>query len=199
MVAETMKEAASSAKTTPAEAEATSTPPIAGPAIRKTIGRISWSSAFACASRSGGTMSGTSASNAGAKNAAPVPYTAAMTAMCQTSMAWVRASTASAAPATARSRSAATITKRRSKRSLATPPISKKTMVGTVIAMPTTDIAVGAFDSSYTCQATATRKAPSPSSDTHIAIQSLRNSGSRSGRSRPTRVSPPDLSRASWL
>ena len=75
MAAETMKDAASSAKTTPAEAEATSTPPIAGPAIRKTIGRISWSSAFACASRSAGTMSGTSASNAGAKNAAPVPYT----------------------------------------------------------------------------------------------------------------------------
>ena len=148
MVAETMKDAASSAKTTPAEAEATSTPPIAGPAIRKTIGRISWSSALACASRSGGTMSGTSASKAGAKNAAPVPYTAAMRAICHTSMAWVSASTASAAPATARSRSAATITKRRSKRSLATPPISRKTMVGTVIAMPTTDIAVGAFDSS---------------------------------------------------
>ena len=46
--------------------------------------------------------SGTSASNAGAKNAAPVPYTAAMTAICHTSMEWVSASTASAAPATAR-------------------------------------------------------------------------------------------------
>jgi hypothetical protein len=93
-------------------------------------------------------MSGTTASNAGAKNAAPVPYIAARTATCQTSSAPLSASPARAMPATARSRSAAIMIRRRSKRSLATPPSSRNRIVGIVIAMPTTDIAVGVLESS---------------------------------------------------
>ena len=45
---------------------------------------------------------------------------------------------------------------RRSKRSESTPPRSTKRTVGSVQATPTTASAVGAFDSSYTCQAIAT-------------------------------------------
>jgi hypothetical protein len=37
--------------------------------------------------------------------------------------------------------------RRRSSRSLATPPTSRKTIVGTVIAIPTRDIAVAVSDS----------------------------------------------------
>ena len=109
---------------------------------------MSWSSAFACASRSAGTMSGTNASNAGAKKAAPVPYRAARIATCHTSRTPPSARPASTAPASARRRSAATISVRREKRSLATPPTSRNVIVGTVIAIPTIDIAVGALDSS---------------------------------------------------
>jgi hypothetical protein len=46
--------------------------------------------------------------------------------------------------------------RRRSKRSLTTPPSSSSTMCGTVMAMPTTESAVGAFESWYTCQGRAT-------------------------------------------
>jgi hypothetical protein len=42
--------------------------------------------------------------------------------------------------------SAHSMIRRRSRRSLATPPISRKTIVGTVIAMPTSDIAVAALE-----------------------------------------------------
>ena len=93
-------------------------------------------------------MSGTTASKAGAKKAAPVPYIAANTQACQTSRAPVRASQASARPAAARSTSAPIMILRRSKRSLATPPSRRNRIVGTVIAMPTTDIAVGVLESS---------------------------------------------------
>ena len=148
MAAEKRNVALSSANTRPAPPAATRMPPSAGPAIRRTRGRMSWSSALACASRSAGTMSGTKASNAGAKKAAPVPYRAARTATCQTSRTPASARPARTAPASARRRSAATISVRREKRSLATPPMSKNMIVGTVIAIPTSAIAVGELDSS---------------------------------------------------
>ncbi|CAN5703088.1 hypothetical protein BH24ACT26_BH24ACT26_23500 [soil metagenome] len=47
-----------------------------------------------------------------------------------------------------RTTSEAIITRRRSKRSLTTPPMSRKTTMGRLHATPTTDIAVGTFDSS---------------------------------------------------
>jgi hypothetical protein len=48
-------------------------------------------------------------------------------------------------------------TRRRSKRSLATPPTRRKTSIGRLQASPTTESAVGALESSYTCQAMATK------------------------------------------
>ena len=87
--------------------------------------------------------------------------------------------------------------RRRSKRSLATPPTSRNTIVGTVIAMPTTPIAAGASFSSYTCHASATRNAPSPSSETHMPIHRSRKSRSRSGVSSPRRETPTAESSAS--
>ena len=51
-------------------------------------------------------------------------------------------------PAAARAASEAIITLRRSNRSLTTPPRSRRATWGRVMATPTTDMAIGAFDSS---------------------------------------------------
>ena len=67
--------------------------------------------------------------------------------MCQSSSAPVSERTAIAATARPRATSAASITRRRSKRSLTTPPTSRNAIVGTVMAMPTTASAVGVFES----------------------------------------------------
>ena len=77
-------------------------------------------------------------------------------------------SIASAASASARTASAHISTRRRSWRSETAPPMSRQTIVGIVIAMPTLARAVGALDNAYTCQASATRNMPSPSSETLI-------------------------------
>ena len=61
-------------------------------------------------------------------------------------------------------------------------------IVGTVIAMPTSDIPAGPLDMAYTCQAKATRNAPSPSSDAVAPIHSRRKSRSRSGVRMPLRL-----------
>ena len=100
---------------------------------------------------------------------------------------------------TARPTSAQSMTFRRSSRSLSTPPGSRKAIVGTVIPMPTSASAAGAFQSSYACQAIATRKMPSPTSETVIPAQSRRKSRCRSGARRLTREKPPGRSSASWL
>ena len=89
------------------------------------------------------------------------------------------------------------MTVRRSRRSLTTPPGRRHAIVGTVIAIPTTESAAGAFQSSYTCHAIATRKMPSPKSDTVIPLQRSRNRRWRSGCSRFTRENPPGRSSAS--
>src|SRR5436190_4457156 len=124
---------------------------------------------------------------------------AASAMRCQSWSCPLIARPAISARATPRAASAATRIERRSSRSLATPPTSRNTIVGTVIAMPTTDSAVGASDSAYTCHASATRKAPSPSNDTQVAPHSRRKSRWRSGASRPVRLTPPVRSSASWL
>ena len=82
---------------------------------------------------------------------------------------------------------------RRSSRSLATPPINRNVIVGTVIAIPTSDIPVGPPPlMAYTCHAKATRNAPSPSSDAVAPVHSSRKSRSRSGvRSEPDAGVPP--------
>ena len=59
------------------------------------------------------------------------------------------------------------------------------------MAMPTMPIAVGPSLSWYTCQASATRNAPSPSSETHIPVHSSLKSRSRSGARSPCRLRPP--------
>jgi len=106
-------------------------------------------------------------------------------------------STASTPIATARTASAASITARRLMRSLTTPPGSRQTMVGTVIAIPTTDSAAGAFQTAYTCQASATRKIPSPTSETVMPAHRSRKSRWRSGANRFRRLNPPGRSRPS--
>ena len=127
---------------------AISHPPIAGPSMRAAAGRTNWSSEFAWFRSRLGTSCGTIASNAGPKKAVPAPNTAATIMTCQI---WRVPSGAidsrpSAIKLSARSASAAIITRRRSNRSLTTPPNSRKTICGTVIATPTIESAVGAFD-----------------------------------------------------
>ena len=73
IAADSANDAESTAKAVPTPSPATSQPPSAGPASRKQIGRMNWSSEFAWASSDSGSRSGTMASNAGPKNAVPAP------------------------------------------------------------------------------------------------------------------------------
>ena len=172
-------------------------PPAAGPARRRAIGRTNWSSELAAGRSDAGRMSGTSASKAGVKNAVPAPYTIARAAISHTWMRPVSESTASTAIAAARTASAASMIARRLSRSLTTPPGSRQTIVGTVMAIPTIESAAGAFQTAYTCHAIATRKMPSPTSDTVIPDHRSRKSRWRSGAKRFSRLKPPGRSRPS--
>jgi hypothetical protein len=67
--------------------------------------------------------------------------------MCQISSAPVIDSTAITAIASPRTTSAPSIRRRRSTRSLMTPPSSRKTIVGIVMAIPTIASAVGVLES----------------------------------------------------
>ena len=120
---------------------------MAGPVIRRASGRATWSMALACTSSPAGTRSGTRASNAGPKKAVAAPYTATRGSTCHRRRAPVAASTPSRPTATARTASEAIMTRRRSKRSLTTPPTSSSATWGMVMATPTTEKAAGAFDS----------------------------------------------------
>ena len=66
-------DAESSANAVPEPSPATMAPPIAGPTRRSAIGRTNWSREFAAGRSAEGTMSGTTASKAGMKNAVPTP------------------------------------------------------------------------------------------------------------------------------
>ena len=116
--------------------------------MRAAAGRTNWSREFAWFRSAPGTSCGTIASKAGPKNAVPAPNAAATIMMCQISRTPPIESTPRAATLTARSASAAIITRRRSNRSLTTPPTSRKTICGSVIATPTIESAVGTFESS---------------------------------------------------
>src|SRR5271166_864893 len=96
--------------------------------------------------------------------------------MCHRRSAPLAARRASRVSSAARARSASIITLRRSWRSLTTPPKRSRAIRGTVMAIPSSDSAAGAFDSVYACQARATRNAPSPSSDTERPAKSRRKS-----------------------
>jgi hypothetical protein len=91
---------------------------------------MNMSSEFACGSSSCGTISGTIEPNAGAKSAWPTPPIATTTPSCQSVIVCVIARPAPTPVATARSESAAIIIRRRSIRSVSTPPASKRTTVG---------------------------------------------------------------------
>ena len=145
--AETANVAALRANAQPTPTPAMRKPPSAGPASRRATGRMNWSSEFACGSSEAGSTSGTIASNAGPKNAVPAPKTATSRSMCQSSSAPVSDRTAITPIASPRATSAASIRRRRSKRSLMTPPSRRKAIVGTVMAIPTTASAVGVLES----------------------------------------------------
>ena len=139
---------ASTTNAHPAPIAATRKPPIAGPASRAAAWRTSWSSAFAWTSSSRATTSGTIAPNAGPKNASPIPMKTDSTTRCQISIAPVSDSTPIAMSATARTTSAATSTRRRSTRSVTTPPVSRNATMPSVQAVPTIDSATGSLSRS---------------------------------------------------
>src|SRR4029453_13040835 len=64
---------------------------------------------------------------------------------------------------------------------------------------PRMDSAAGAFHNAYASQAIATRKMPSPRSETVIPAQRMRKSRCLSGASRLMREKPPGRSSVSWL
>ena len=111
-------------------------------------GRMNWSSEFACTSIRCGTICGTVALNAGPKKASPVPKTIASRKRCQSSSTPVSDSTAMTATASARTRSVAIMIRRRSTRSLITPPTSRNAAIGRVHATPISESAVGVSESS---------------------------------------------------
>ena len=141
--AETRKLAASTRKAVPALETATTKPPIAGPMRRMVSGRIRPLSALACARSSSGNKSGTIAVMAGLKKASPSPTNAIRTMTCHSSMTPVSDRMPSSPIAAARTRSAPIMRRRRSYRSVKTPPRRRKAMSGSVQATPTTDRAVG--------------------------------------------------------
>ena len=76
------------------------------------------------------------------------------------------------------------MTRRRSKRSLATPPSSASSTCGADTATPTIASADGVFESANTCHASAMSITPSPMSETVIPVQRMRKSRPRSGSRR---------------
>ncbi|CAM5310750.1 hypothetical protein SRIMM317S_04198 [Streptomyces rimosus subsp. rimosus] len=83
------------------------------------------------------TLERTIPSEAGAKNACPVPPSAASTAICHSRASPVSTSSAKRPCETQLSAFAATITRWRGSRSATAPPISRKTTSGTVRAVAT--------------------------------------------------------------
>ena len=118
---------------------------------------------------------------AGPWNAWPAPKNTERTKMCHSSTASVIASTPRTATAMPRSALEKISTLRRSNRSATTPPTRTKATIGIVSATPTTASAVGEFQRSKTCQAIATRKKPSPISETVQPSQKSAKSRSRNG------------------
>ena len=84
-IVEMPNDAASNANAVPTPTASMSRPPSAGPASRSATGRTNWSSEFARASSEAGRTSGTIASKAGPKNAAPAPYSATRATTCHSS------------------------------------------------------------------------------------------------------------------
>ena len=177
--------AASSANASPLPPIAIRMPPIEGPAICSAAGRTNWSRAFASTRSSSGTSCGTSAVEGRAEEARggavdrherhDVPH------LDRAGEAQHRQD-GEHAP---RTRSVHSMIRRRSNRSLITPPNSSVATCGSERANPTTDIAAGAPDSSYTCQASATSRMPSPISEVLIPVHSRRKSLPRSGSEQP--------------
>ena len=142
-VADTRKLDPSTTKAPPGPRPATTNPPIAGPSSRIMSGRTSPWNAFAWASRSSRTRSGTIAVAAGLKKASPRPTKAISATMCHSSIAPATDRMPRIPIAAARTRSAPIIIQRRSYRSEKTPPSSTNRISGRVQATPTIESAVG--------------------------------------------------------
>jgi hypothetical protein len=140
--------AASMMNDVPGPTSATMTPPIAGPAKLRAAWRTICSIALACGMSVGVRMSGTSALNAGAKNASPIPCSRTSRTSIQISSEPLIARTPIPSCTAARRRSAPIITRRRSSRSLSTPAMRMNSTSPAVHASPTSASALGLFDSS---------------------------------------------------
>src|SRR5829696_484763 len=128
------------------------------------------------------------------KNASPAPISDPPTARCQILRSPDSESNPRTSRTAARSRSAASMTRRWGSRSAATPPTSTNASRPTLNRAVTSESSVGPPPSSITCQANATSHSPLPTSE--IASPSTAG-GSRGGAgdgrpwaSRPARLRP---------
>ena len=147
----------------------------AGPTNSQTLFDIPTSAFASWISRSG-TVCGTTAVEAGRKNASAVPNSASITATCQISTSPVMISAARAAWRAKRTRSVTTISRWRGTRSAQTPPISMNPTSGTAWAARTMPRSVGSPVRSMTNSASATVTIRSPSTLARPASQSSRKS-----------------------
>ena len=148
---------------------ATSSAPIAGPAIERML-LESPSSAFASWSRSLLTVSLTSPVSAGRENAADTPNTPCRSATFQTLAVPLKSRTAVAIWAVPFTMSVLTRIVRRRRRSAKTPPSSSRTTMGISRASRTIPRSV-ALPNDRTANASATMAIPDPSVETVTAAR----------------------------
>ncbi len=171
----TRKVAASIANAAPAPAPSTSTVASAGPTNSATLSAIVVS-AFACWISASGTVWGTRPVAAGRKNASALPNTASIATTCQISTSPAMIRSASPPWSAKRTRSVATTTRWRGRRSAQTPPMSTKPTRGSAWAARTNPRSVALPVRSVTKRARATVTIRSPRTLRVVAAHSRRKS-----------------------
>jgi len=170
----TRKLTPSSAKAQPVPMVATIRPDSSGPTMWAPLCE-SERRALACCTRPGLTISGISPVEAGVKNESALPITSASAMRCQSSALPVMRRVETTACVAARTRSQATITRWRGRRSDQTPPTRVSTTRGRAKAANTRPRSPAEPVSSRTAKASATPTSESPMAEPVWPIQSRRN------------------------
>ena len=191
----TSQVSASAASAQPAPAPTTSQAAIVGPMIR-IAPRAPADRTLACCSWSRGTSCGSSAANAGQVNASTVPLSASRTISIHSSAASVRMRYA-AAPCVAASTTLPTRRiSTRGSRSAITPPNSRNSTIGMVLAASTAPSAPGELETSSTANASATGAIVLPIMLIVLEAKYHRKFRSRSGANALSRVMAHNLTTA---
>ncbi len=178
----TRNEPAFSRNTTPAPAEATSSPPSAGPTACARVTPALFS-ASAAGSSARPTISGVIAQNTGRPSAAPTPSARVRASTSPGVATSVSVTIASAAAVTTCHACVAMIMRRRSTMSASAPPGSASTKVGRAMAVCTRAISATEEVRVVISHPTATRCIHVPTYEASEAIHTARKTGIRSGLS----------------